>query len=226
MRTIPLVEAARSQLVDAADPAKSLAMAAYMKTEMPFYGVQNSARKAILRSLVREFPAESFDVYESHVRALWAEPHREEKYLAIGYARAWRDFIRIESVPLYRDLIVEGAWWDFVDELATQLIGKVLFDNRTIVEPTIREWMDSEDLWLRRVSIICQLRHKEATDTSLLSDACLANVRDKDFFIRKAIGWALREYAKTNPDWVRRFVTDHGAAMAPLSVREATKHLS
>ena len=222
----PIVERARAELAAAADPTKTASMAAYMKTDMPFYGVQNPLRKTILRSLVREFPAESFAAYESNVRALWAEPHRESKYLAIGYARSFVSYISNESMPLYRDLIVDGAWWDFVDEVATQLIGTVLLKNRAMVQPTIRTWIEAEDLWLRRASIICQLKHKEATDTCLLSDACMANIDDKEFFIRKAIGWALREFAKTNADWVRQFVTVHESEMAPLSLREATKHLA
>jgi 3-methyladenine DNA glycosylase AlkD len=220
-----IVVVARRELEALADPAKAAPMAAYMKSDMPFYGVQKKGRSAVLRSLIRSCPAESRDVYESNVLALWSEPHREEKYLALGYARAWKVFITIESMSMYRDLIVEGAWWDLVDEAAVQLVGPVHLGEPSKSEPRVRSWIRSDNLWLRRTSIICQLKHKAATDTALLADACRWNLSDTDFFIRKAIGWALREYAKTAPEWVSAFVLSHKNEMAPLSLREATKHL-
>lgn len=221
-----IAEEARSQLAAVADPSKAGPMAAYMKTDMPFYGVQKTPRKAIIRSLVRLFPAETHDTYQSNIRSLWEQPHREEKYLAIAYARSFKEFIELRSVPLYRELVVEGAWWDFVDEVAVQLIGPVHMKSPRELEPQIRSWILDEDMWLRRSSIITQLKHKDRTDTGLLSDSCTANFSDREFFIRKAIGWALREFAKTNPSWVRAFVSSNKDAMAPLSLREATKHLS
>jgi 3-methyladenine DNA glycosylase AlkD len=225
MGGVRIAQQAKAELSAVADPSKAGPMAAYMKTDMPFYGVQKAQRTPILRSLRRSFPPRSRQEYEANIRLLWNEPHREEKYLAIGYARSFPRYIAVDSIPMFHDLVVEGAWWDFVDEVATQLIGKVLDDDRTVAEPTVRAWTHSDDMWLRRVSIICQLKHKERTNTSFLSDACLANISDREFFIRKAIGWALREYAKTNPDWVRSFVADNESAMAPLSIREAMKHL-
>ncbi len=222
----PIVDVARRELGALADPAKAAAMAAYMKTDMPFYGVQKKGRSTVLRLLIRSFPAQVRDVYESNVLALWSEPHREVKYLALGYARAWKAFITIESMAMYRDLIVQGAWWDLVDEAAVQLVGPVHLADPSKSEHLVRSWIRSDDMWLRRTSIICQIKHKAATDTGLLSDACRWNLSDTDFFIRKAIGWALREYAKTDPQWVRTFVASHKDEMAPLSFREATKHLS
>ncbi len=221
-----IVDAAREGLAELADPSKAGPMAAYMKTAMPFYGVQKKGRTAVLRTLVREFAPDSHPTYEAYVRALWDQPHREEKYLAIGYARAWKEFINFDSLPLYRDLIVEGAWWDLVDEVAVQLIGVVVMADRRDTEPVVRSWIEHEDAWLRRSSIICQIKAKERTDTRLLADACHANFADTDFFIRKAIGWALREFAKTDAEWVRSFVAANQSAMASLSVREARKHLS
>lgn len=225
MAVDPIAEQARAALSAVADPVKAGPMAAYMKTDMPFYGVQKAQRTPVLRSLRKSFPPHSLQEYESNVRALWVLPHREEKYLAIGYARSFKGYVTPDSIPLYRDLVVEGAWWDFVDEVASHLIGKVLLEDRSAVGPVVRSWIEADDLWLRRVSIISQLTHKGATDTDLLHDACVANLADREFFIRKAIGWSLREYAKTNPEWVRAFVAENESEMAPLSVREAMKHL-
>jgi 3-methyladenine DNA glycosylase AlkD len=213
------------QLALAADPVKAQQMGAYMKTEMPFYGVQRKPLNVVARCATQEFPPASHAEYIEAVGALWDLPHREEKYVAVICARRWKRFITMESLDLYRRLIVEGAWWDFVDEIAAHLVGTVLANERDACTPVVRRWITSEDLWLRRTSIICQLRHKQDTDLALLEDSCVANFADRDFFIRKAIGWALRQYARTDPDWVVEFVRTHLDEMAPLSVREATKHL-
>ena len=125
-------------------------------------------------------------------------------------------------VELYRDLIVSGAWWDHVDELSHR-VGELLLGWPTRVRPVIAGWIGADDLWLRRSAIICQLGAKTKTDLALLADAITTNADDREFFIRKAIGWALRDYAYTDPDWVRTFVEHH--RLSPLSRREATKHL-
>ena len=215
----------QAELAAAADADKAAPMAAYLKTDQPFYGVQKAGRTPIVRRLASSFPPPDRAAYEAVVRALWDLPYREEQYVAVGYARAFPAHITAASMPLYRDLIVEGAWWDLVDEIASRLVGVALLEERPEVTPIIRGWIGDPDLWLRRTSIIAQLIHKDRTDTTLLADACVANLSDPDFFIRKAIGWALRQYARTDADWVRRFLATHESEMAPLSVREASKHL-
>jgi 3-methyladenine DNA glycosylase AlkD len=212
-------------LAEAADPLKAAPMAAYMKTEMPFYGVQKNGRLPVVRAACVGFPPSSEAEYSDAVRALWTLRHREEKYIALAYARSFDEYVGPVTVPLFRRLIIEGAWWDFVDEIATKLVGRALEKSRREVTPTIRLWVRDENLWIRRTSIICQLGHKEGTDTALLNDACVGNLGDTDFFIRKAIGWALREQAKTDPEWVRAFITDYRDELSALSYREATKHL-
>lgn len=220
-----LVTSVEMDLTAAAFPEKAGSMAAYMKTGMAFYGVQKAGRTPILRRLKHDYAPRDVAEYHEAVQALWQLEHREEKYLAIAYARAFDEYVRIESIQLFERLIVEGAWWDFVDEIASRLVGRVLFKERTRTEPTIRGWISCEDMWLRRTSIICQLTHKTETDVVLLADACDANLVDSEFFIRKAIGWSLREYAKTDPDWVLDYVTLHASELSGLSYREATKHL-
>jgi 3-methyladenine DNA glycosylase AlkD len=223
--TTALTSMVSGLLAEAADPGKAAPMAAYMKTDMPFYGAQKKARVPVARAVRNAFPPASHAEYVAAVEALWALPHREEKYIALSYARSFDDFVEIDSLPMYRRLIVDGSWWDFVDEIASKLVGRVLEKERSAVTPIIRSWIPDEELWLRRTSIICQLGHKSDTDTDLLGDACVGNLGDEDFFIRKAIGWALREYAKTDSDWVRRFVARRRGELSALSYREATKHL-
>jgi 3-methyladenine DNA glycosylase AlkD len=121
-------------------------------------------------------------------------------------------------------MIVTGAWWDHVDAVS-HLVGAVLLAHPAELGPLLREWSTDTDRWLRRTSIICQLGFKARTDTDLLATVITANVSDREFFVRKAIGWALRDFARTDPDWVRQFVSAHVAELSPLSRREALKHL-
>lgn len=215
----------RESLEAVADASKAGPMAAYMKTDMPFYGVQKAGRTKITRELTRRFPPANRNEYHGLVRSLWSLPHREEKYIALSYARAFGVYVDVASVPLFKTLIVEGAWWDLVDEAATKLVGNALQKESASVTPIVTPWISDENMWLRRTSIICQLGRKAATDTELLELACVTNFWDTEFFIRKAIGWSLREYAKTEPGWVRRFVEAHEDEMSGLSRREAMKHL-
>ncbi|MEN8114744.1 MAG: DNA alkylation repair protein [Actinomycetota bacterium] len=213
------------RLAEAADPEKAGPMAAYMKTDMAFYGVQKAGRVPILREAVAAFPPSTRDEYRSAVLALWNQSHREEKYVAIGYAKSFPRFVSLSSVPLYRKMIVEGAWWDLVDGTAIDLVGGVLMKQREQMTPKIEVWIDDREMWLRRTAIIAQLGHKDQTDTGLLFEACQRRMHETEFFIRKAIGWALRDYARTDPDAVARFATKHRDQMSGLSYREATKHL-
>ncbi|MGH2393571.1 MAG: DNA alkylation repair protein [Candidatus Limnocylindria bacterium] len=219
------VEFVQAALRAQTNPAKAVGMQAYMKTDMPFYGVQKPGRDGILRQLVARFPPDDRKMYEELVLELWDLPHREEKYLALGVARHFVDYVTPGSLPLYRRVVVEGAWWDFVDEIATKLIRRLVVDYPTETWPVVDPWIDDEDMWLRRTAILCQIGARERTDADRLFRFCARRVFEKEFFIRKAIGWALREHAKTDPESVARFVSDHRDVLSALSYREATKHI-
>jgi 3-methyladenine DNA glycosylase AlkD len=206
-----LVEEIRAALRAVADPVRAPAMQAYMKSEMPFLGVQKPQRTQVLRPILRQnAPARQ---WRRAARRLWDEAaFREERYAALAILRA-HDPAPPEA--LLRHLVVTGAWWDLVDEVATQLL-----DPRRI---DVRPWAVDEDLWIRRAAIICQVGRRRTVDPELLTDVITANLGDRTFWITKAIGWALRDYAYQNPAWVGAFVATHD--LAPLSRREATKHL-
>jgi len=225
--TTTLVTAVRTGLASLADPAKAPDMQRYMKSEMPFLGVPSPARRELGRRLFAEHPLSDVEAWRATVLSLWREAaFREERYLAMDLTGAsrYRAWQTPELLAMYEELIVTGAWWDYVDELASRRVGPLLQAHRRTMTPVLRRWATDPDLWKRRTSIICQLAAKEDTDTDLLTSSIEANLDDRDFFIRKGIGWALRQFARTEPAWVRAFVDTH-SELSPLSRREAMKHL-
>lgn len=208
-----------------ADPEKAGPMAAYMKTTMPFYGVQKPDRATIFKEMNKRFATDDRRVYERNVLALWALPRREEKYAALDYARGQKAMIGFDSMPLYERLIREGAWWDLVDIVAPDLVGPVLLARRRSVRPIMRKWIRDDDFWIRRAAIISQLRHKAETDEAELFRYCLRCADEREFFVRKAIGWALRQYSYAAPETVRAFLLEHRDRLSPLSYREGAKAL-
>ncbi len=224
---IPLVQAVRDGLAALADPVAAPAMQAYMKSVMPFRGVPKPARDALVRELVATRPAPDAATFDVQVRELWdGAEFREDRYVAIALTgqRRWSPPQDASWVPLHRHWIVTGAWWDTTDEIATKRIGPLLRDDPGTLTPVLRGWATDPDRWLRRTAVIAQLGSRAATDTALLAAAVEANLADPDFFLRKAIGWALRQHARTDPEWVRRFVAEH-PGLSPLSRREALRHL-
>ncbi len=223
-----LIAAVREELARVADPAKAPAMQAYMKSEMPYLGVPAPALRQVCRAAFAAHPLASFDEWRETALTLWREArYREERYAAIGLTGdlRYRAYQRLDALPMYEEMIVGGAWWDYVDDLATHRIGPLLMLYPDSMRATMLAWSLDANLWKRRTAILCQNTFKAATDEDLLSACIEPNLGDRDFFIRKAIGWALREYAKTRPAAVRRYVREHETRLSPLSRREATKHL-
>ena len=225
-----LIAAIRAGLTAAGDPDKAPAMQAYMKSAMPYYGVHAPDQRRLFRAVFAAHPLPDRGHWLATVRTLWAEAtHREERYAAIAltggktYAH-WQGPDLVDG--LYRDMIVTGAWWDYVDDVAIHRVRPLLHSAPEPVTPIMKAWSAADDLWLRRAAIICQVGRKSQTDTDLLALAIDRAAAEPEFFLRKAIGWALREYAKTDPDWVRGFVSDRAGRLSPLSVREAVKNLA
>lgn len=210
----------------AADPRKAPAMQAYMKSAMPYYGINLPEINAICRRVFAEHPLASCRAWRSAVREVWRRAvRREERYAAVALL-GWKPHGRCltpEAMPLLEEMIVSGAWWDHVDAIA-HFVGVVLREHPQEMKPLMRAWSTDSNLWKRRVSIICQLGFKRETDLELLYANIEPNLADRDFFIRKAIGWALRQYAWADPAEVVRFVHRHEARMSALSRREALKN--
>ena len=199
-----------------------------MRSSLPFHGVTAPGVRQVLRPLLASSFPTSREGWEGAVRELWdGATHREERYAAIGVARhrearGWRD---PGSLPLWRHLVVTGAWWDLVDDVAAHLVGDVLARHREAATPVVRGWAGDPDPWLRRAAVLSQLGHRDGTDRALLAHAVEANLDDTSFWLRKAIGWALRDLARTDPGWVRARVEGWDGRLSPLSRREALKHL-
>jgi 3-methyladenine DNA glycosylase AlkD len=228
-----LVASIRDALAGAGDPERARGQQAYMKSALPYRGLRSPELAALLRPLLAEHRLDDRRVWWETAGELWdGATHREEWYAAIAllrhrHYRAWLD---PDLLPLLRHLLVTGAWWDVVDEVAAHLVGGVLAGHREAVTPVVRRWAtDEESMWVRRAAILAQLRHRADTDTALLAEAVEANLEGSaygsEFFVRKAIGWALREHSRTDPAWVLAFVDAHADRLAPLSRREALRLL-
>lgn len=214
-----------SEFSGLADAGKAVEMAAYMKTDMPFWGIQKPDREPIYRQLAKDFTPSNHDEYSQVIRKIWNGKHREEKYAALDYAVRCKKFIDTSMIPLYEELVRDGEWWDLVDPLATLLVGVAFLNDQKTVKPIMKKWIDDDDMWIRRTAILSMNKHKEKTDEKLLYDFCLRRSHEKEFFIRKAIGWALREYSYKAPDSVSKFLKENRSKLSPLSYREGAKQL-
>ncbi|MFT4230018.1 MAG: DNA alkylation repair protein [Microbacterium sp.] len=216
-----LVDEIRAGLRAAADPARAQGQQAYMKSEMPFLGVTVPDARRIARAAAKGVT--DAGVLRAAARTLWDEAsHREERYAAEALLATKPVDGHLAAVPLIEHMVRTGRWWDFTDELAHRVAA--LHDRHpTDTAALARGWSTDSDLWMRRLAILSQLGRGARLDRDLLADLLEPNLADAEFFIRKAIGWALRECARVDPEWVREYAASH--ALSPLSRREALKHL-
>ncbi|MCB1018674.1 MAG: DNA alkylation repair protein [Acidobacteria bacterium] len=226
MTTRSLTTAVRDALEAAADPAKAEPMAAYMKYRGVFLGVQKPLRVPIIRMMKREFRPADRAQWRAGVEALWKGGYREQRYLAIEYAGLWPEFRTAAEAPLYERLAREGAWWDLVDLVMGVLVSPAMLAEREAMRKHTDRWIEDSDFWLRRLALLSQIKHKHETDEAMLFDYCLRQAGEEEFFIRKAIGWALRDYSWTNPRAVRRLLQENEGRFSALTVREASKRLT
>lgn len=215
----------REELQRSADPSKAPKMQQYVKSPLPFYGVQSAGQKAVWRIVRQQFPALDWNDYEESVKILWFQAtYHEEKYLALYILNGYPQHRLPRAMPLYETLL-ESCWnWDLLDGIAGGTVGRLLLKDPAL-ESWLVKWSRSENFWMRRAALIGQLNLKEHTNTRLLFDFCEKMAHEKEFFIRKAIGWALRQYARTDPEAVKHFVEQMGERLSGLSRREALKHL-
>ncbi|MFF3324826.1 DNA alkylation repair protein [Streptomyces sp. NPDC002889] len=207
-----------------ADAARAVRAAAYMKDVAPFLGIPTPERRALSRTVLAGTgrPGEA-DCAAIALRC-WELPEREYHYFASDYLRRHVGRCSSGFLPVARRLVEAAPWWDTVDTLAVHVVGPLVAAD-PVLTADMDAWIDDENLWVSRTALLHQLRRKETTDAERLFGYCLRRAGHPDFLVRKAIGWALREYAKTDPQAVRDFVAGSRDRLSPLSVREALKHL-
>jgi 3-methyladenine DNA glycosylase AlkD len=214
----------RPMLERVADPVRAPAMAAYMKGIAPCLGVPTPTRRAATRNWIRRFdPGPEAIHLLAAARELVAEPEREFAYVAIDLVARHERTLPESSLLTLRALALDRPWWDTVDAWAT-LIGRAGLRHRSW-DREVAGWATDERLWVRRIALVFQVGRRDAVDLDLLFATCEANLADGNFFMRKGIGWGLRDAARTHPDEVRAFVAAQRSRMSGLSIREATKHL-
>ena len=204
------------------DSERAVSMAAYMRNQFPFLGIAATPRKLVAKSYFRIALQEHIIDFD-FVEKCFQQQEREYQQLAVDYLLSIQNLLTPEDLNRIKKYIVTKSWWDTVDGL-DGVVG-----NMTLRYPELKkvmvEWSQTDNIWLRRVAIDHQLLFKNKTDTLLLAEIITNNFRTKEFFINKAIGWSLRDYSKTNPQWVKDFIQKHSSQMAPLSIREGSKYL-
>lgn len=212
--------------------------AAYLRHQFEFIGLKTPERRLLAKDFLKEKKGDKQIDWEL-VFEFWNLPEREFQYLALNYLHQMKKWLIFDDMEKIKKLTVSKSWWDTVDAL-DELVGHLLLTGRKQatendstayeqVKTLVKEWAQAENFWLRRIAIDCQLSFKNQTDLELLSYNIEKNLLGSsfadEFFITKAIGWALRDLAKTNSAWVIKFIEEHENKMAKLSIREASKHL-
>ena len=215
------VEELLENLKAAASPDDAVAMKAYMKNKFEFLGIKTPARRKLAKIFFKQQTDSVIDWV--FINGAWNNPYRELQYAALDYLEICKKLLTPTDLPHLKKLAQTKSWWDTIDFL-DRLVGSIIARFPETKE-IILSWSCDKDFWLRRLAIDHQLLRKEETDTELLEKILVNNLGQTEFFINKAIGWALRDYSKTNADWVRDFIERHQAEMAALSIREGSKYL-
>lgn len=218
----------RRALQRAGDPSRAPVMQAYMKSTMPCHGVPAPLLQQLCKTAFVDVQFATRQAWQTQVLTVWRGARfREERYAAINLTghRGCADFQTPAAMKMYEEMIVTGAWWDYVDEIASRRVGPILSEHPAPMRRRMLAWSRSKDLWKRRTSIICQLGFKTETNLELLYACIEPSLGSREFFLQKAIGWALRQYAWTDGAEIRRYVRVNRARLSALSCREALKNL-
>lgn len=221
-RVIPHLEELFAQ---SADPLIAKDQAAYMKNQFIFHGIKKPVRAQLQKECFKKFPLSTQAELIAVIEQLWLKSEREYQYAALDLAQKYSKLWSPEIFPLFERLIRTKSWWDSVDSIASNLIGK-LFLKHLNLHIHMDTWIKDDNFWIRRTALLYQLKHKKETNHVKLFFYCAQTMHEKEFFIRKAIGWALREYSKTAPDRVKNFIDEHKSRLSLLSLKEGSKYLN
>ncbi|WP_404452762.1 DNA alkylation repair protein [Virgibacillus necropolis] len=216
-KLIHLFEAERNE-------EQAIPMKKYMKGQFPFLGIKTPARSQLMKRFNKETGILKEPLQQEFIVSLWEKEEREYQYAALDYiGRSLKKFEK-DDLVLMEKLITSKSWWDTIDMLAQKPVGNIAAEFPEVIPETIDGWAFGDEMWLQRSAILFQLKYKDQTDEKLLYTYISQNADSKEFFIQKAIGWALREYSKTNPESVKQFIEK--SKLAKLSVREGSKYLN
>lgn len=214
-------EPLQEQLLQHAHDGNAAQMEAYLKGKFKLYGIKQGPRRAIFNDFVKRYGLPEYEQLRNCLKWLYEQDQREYDYCAVELLLKFKRNWKSDVLSHAEYLIVENSWWDTVDLIATNIVGAYLFKNPGLIEEVIPKMIQSDNMWLNRTAIIYQLKYRDKTDVQWLSNAILPHIDSTEFFHQKAIGWALRQYAKFNPEWVLAFVEEH--TLKPLSRREALR---
>ena len=198
-------------------------MSAYMRNQFPFLGIRSPLRKQLLRQLFAEYKMPEGEELLVEVAAIFDMPEREFQYAAMAILERQKKHLKTSDLQLCEKLITTKSWWDSIDAIAPKIVGALVLGDRNVGEDVMKQWSSSDNMWLNRAAILHQLKYKTEMNEELLHEIIRRHIDSDEFFIQKAIGWVLREYAKTNPESVRLFI--EATELKPLSRREALKNL-
>ncbi|PEI85854.1 DNA alkylation repair protein [Bacillus pseudomycoides] len=219
----PFVKALQQQFIAHQNPEKAEPMARYMKNHFPFLGIQTPERRKLLREVIQVHKLPDTEDFQTVIRELWDLPEREFQAAALDLLQKYKKHLDKTHIPFLEELIITKSWWDSVDGIVPTSLGSIFLKHPEAIQTYIPKWIASENIWLQRSATLFQLKYKEQMDEKLLFSIIGQLKSSKEFFIQKAIGWVLREYAKSSPDIVWEYVQNH--ELAPLSKREAIKHI-
>jgi 3-methyladenine DNA glycosylase AlkD len=207
------------------EPLRAEGAAQYMRNQFSYFGIATPERRQLTKQLINELEIPAGKKLDELIRKLWLRDKRECQYFAMELLERQMKKGEEVSVSLIEFMIQHKSWWDTVDFIAPKLAGEIFKKDKDQLEKITSKWYRSKNLWLKRSAIILQLKYKKKTNMTLLFKVILDSASEKDFFIRKAIGWSLREYAKTNPEGVKEFVRENELALSGLSKREALRRI-
>ena len=206
------------------NPQNAISMQKYMKDQFIFFGIQSPLRKELERPFLKKDELPEFRGLKAIIRELWQKEEREYQYFAIELLKKFKRKFNEPFLGLYEQMITQKSWWDTVDLIASTLVGELLQRFPEMASSKTNLWIRPDNIWLQRTAILFQLKYKDQTDFELLKALIQQTAHSQEFFIQKAIGWALREYSKHDPKAVKNFLDTQ--TLAKLSVREVSKYLT
>lgn len=199
-------------------------MSKYMRGQYAYFGLKTPHRKALQKPLLQKIGFPEGKELQKVVNLLWAAPQRELQYTAMELMKKRLRTMDLNWLPFVEKLVLEKSWWDTVDWLAAHAVGGILKKHPEQIHSITSRYIESDNIWLQRVALLFQLFYREQTDFDLLQSHILYRIDSKEFFVQKGAGWALRQYARNNPQAVQDFVALHSKQLPPLTKREALKH--